>query len=122
MRSRIAGDERAEGAEGFAEGADQHGHVVRAQVEVLADCRARELPTTPSPCASSTMSQAPASRAARASSGSGARSPSMLNTPSVTSSRVRWTRRALEELARMARIAMAVAQRVRASQAAAIDQ
>ena len=36
MRSTVTGYERAEGAEGLAECADQHRHVVRAQTEVFA--------------------------------------------------------------------------------------
>src|SRR5207245_658085 len=41
-------------------------------------------PMTPVPCASSTTTVTPACSATLSSSGSGARSPSMLNTPSVT--------------------------------------
>ena len=60
---RIAGDERAEGAEGLAEGADQHGHVIGTKDRSARSCRGPLAPTTPSPCASSTTSQAFAARA-----------------------------------------------------------
>ena len=83
---RLAGDEGAEAAEGLAQRADQHRYGVAVEAEMLEAPRPLA-PMTPRPCASSTISQACAACAAtRASCGSGARSPSMLNTPSVPTS------------------------------------
>ena len=78
----MGGDEGAADAGRLAERAhvDQMG---RAQAEVLEAPRPCS-PSTPKPCASSTTSQASWRSHRASSSGNGARSPSMLNTLSVT--------------------------------------
>ena len=75
-------------------------------------------PSTPRPCASSTTSQASCARARRAPArGSGARSPSMLNTPSVAMTRA--SRRILaEDARRRARVRVRVASRAARPRAA----
>ena len=81
-----AGDEGAEAAQRLAQRAHQHRHRVGVQARLLQRCRRR-----PAPARQSRAHRRPSARrraccARVASSASGARSPSMLNTPSVTTS------------------------------------
>ena len=116
--SALGADVGAVGAERLAEGADDD--VDLAAEPGGGDRAAAPGPTAPVACASSTISRAPWRRASSSSCGSGATSPSIEKTPSVTISAARPPARS-QPPGEVLDVAVAVDEGLGAREAAAVD-